>query len=196
MEEPDLKFIIGMKHVDEPLDIWALSRGDVQAFEALFRTYYPRVRSFLYSLTNDEDASDDLAQDTFVRLWTYRESLREVTNLNAYIYRTTKNVLFGYIEERQRTASLVSLDDTFTEPSIDEVEAIVYEHELEEALRMAVDAMPAQRRQVYRMSREQGMRLQEIAEALGISKRTVEAHLSTALNTLRRVALAMKSFLL
>ena len=54
----------------------------------------------------------------------------------------------------------------------------------------------AKRGRGYRMSREQGMRLQEIAEALGISKRTVEAHLSTALNTLRRVALAMKSFLL
>ena len=54
---------ISMKQVDEPIDVVALSQGSVKAFDTLFMSYYPRVKSFLYGLTGDGEAAEDLAQD-------------------------------------------------------------------------------------------------------------------------------------
>lgn len=184
-----------MKHyINDMIDLEALSKGSIAAFDSLFIAYYPRVKNFIFSLTNDMMVSEDLAQDTFVHLWTSRILLGNVENLNAYIYRTAKHVLFDYLD-RKKNISTVGLEDAFTAPTIDEVEDIVFGHELEELITKAVEAMPEQRQRVFQMSRYQGLSHEEIAGKLGISKRTVEAHLSMALATLRKIAISLKSIL-
>jgi len=178
-----------MKPADNTIiDIIALSQGSVKAFDTLFLVYYPRVKTFLYGMTGNAEVAEDLAQDTFVHLWSSR------TSLNAYIYQSTKHTLYDYWN-RTRNIQIIGLEDAFATPSLDEVEDLVFSHELEELIDKAVDTMPEQRKRVFCMSRKQGMSNDEIANQLGISKRTVETHLTAALAILRKIAESLKILL-
>lgn len=90
---------------------------------------------------------------------------------------------------------LTDIEGALEVPSTEEIEKVVYSHELEELLEKAIANMPLQRRQVFCMSRKQGLCAEEISEKLGISKRTVETHLFLALATLRKVIAAFVFFL-
>ena len=81
----------------------------------------------------------------------------------------------------------IGLEDAFATPSLDEVEDLVFSHELEELMDKAVDTMPEQRKRVFCMSRKQGMSNDEIAASLCINKRTVENHLTQALADIRKL---------
>ena len=96
---------------------------------------------------------------------------------------------------RNRNIQIIGLEDAFATPSLDEVEDLVFSHELEELINKAVDTMPEQRKRVFCMSRKQGMSNDEIANQLGISKRTVETHLTAALTMLRKIAESLKILL-
>ena len=57
---------------ESTIDLIALSKGNTQAFDCLFLLYYPKVRTFIYSILDNEEEAEDLAQDTFIKLWTAR----------------------------------------------------------------------------------------------------------------------------
>lgn len=168
------------------IDIVSLGKGDVSEFDKLFTMYYPKVKSFLFSMLADSEEAEDLAQDVFIRLWQSKELLMDVTNLNAYIYQTVKHVLYSSIEKKKGISN-TDIENAYDLPSAEEVENIIYSHELETIISKTIEQMPPQRRQVFCMSRKQGLSIDEISKRLGISKRTVEAHISTALSTLRKV---------
>lgn len=183
-----------MKALYNEIDLVALSEGNIRAFDKLFISFYPKVKSFLISMLNDENEAEDLAQDAFVRLWQNKANLRNVQNLNAYIYQIVKHVLYSYLEKR-KDVLMIKIEGVADVPSIDEVETLVYTHELEELLDKVINNMPPQRRQIFYMSRKQGLSIDEISKKLGISKRTVETHISLALNSLRKVIAALFIFL-
>ena len=169
-------------------DISAFSQGDTKAFEKLFLLYYPRVKVFVDSILNDADTAEDLAQDTFVQLWRYRAGMAGAANPNAYIYQTAKHILFAHI---RRQMPACSLDSAADRALAEETEAAVLGHELEQLMECAISRMPPQRRQVFCMSRKEGLSNDEISRRLNISKRTVETHISAALATLRKVTTAL-----
>ena len=158
------------------IDILALSKGSVKDFDLLFTTYYPKVKSFLLSMLADEDEAEDLAQDAFMRLWQRKELLSGVKNLNAYIYQTVKHILYSSLE-RKKGIYNIDIEGAFDLPNLEEIEEIVYGHELESIIEKAIDDMPSQRKQVFCMSRKQGLDTEEISQRLGISRRTVETHI-------------------
>ena len=179
-----------MKKLDNQINLYALSMGDVKAFDKLFISFYPKVKSFLFSLLDNEDEAEDLAQDVFIRLWQNRKLLRNVQNLNAYIYQTVKHIFYSYLDKRKDIFS-TEIDSVFDTLSTDDIEALVYCHELENILNKVIDNMPPQRKQIFCMSRRQGMSIEEISKKLGISKRTVETHISLALRSLRNVMMTI-----
>ena len=181
--------------MDEQVDLKALSEGSVKDFDTLFRLYYPKAKVFLASILGNDEEAEDLAQDTFVRLWQRREGLVMVHNLNAYIYQIVKNILFTHLEKQKRYAS-VSLDDTHDIMTTEDVEKIVFAKELEKIINVTIEQMPPQRKRVFCMSRREGHSIEEISKELGISKRTVETHISAALVTLRKVIMSLICLLL
>lgn len=175
------------------IDLIALSKGNTQAFDCVFFLYYPKVKTFIYSLLDNEEEAEDLAQDTFIKLWTARTQLSQVQNINAYIYQTAKHVLYTFLDKKTNTHT-VGIDSVQDTPSLEQVEEIVYSHELESLINRAIDNMPPQRKQIFCMSRKQGISNEEISQRLNISKRTVETHISIALATLRKVTSALMLF--
>ncbi len=169
-----------------------IAAGDTEAFKTLFEMFYPKVKVFLVKLLKDDKASEDIAQDIFVKLWSMGPSLPEISSFNAYLYRMTKNAAINYLRDRKPSVDiselLIMCDG--------DIEQEYYRKEKELLVRLAVEQMPSQRKRIFTMSRYQGMTNDEIAKSLGLSKHTVENHLTLALKELREIVVAFVLFFL
>ena len=159
-----------------------LAAGDGQAFHALFDRYYPRTVRFLQDFTHDRDTAEDLAQELFVKLWMHRDMLPGVRSLNAYIYRMARNAAINSLRNRGRNIPLTAAP-AVSDPVLSEEEYYMREKEL--LIELTVAQLPDKCRQVFRMSRMEGLDNEEIARRLAIAKKTVENHLNIALKRIR-----------
>lgn len=164
--------------------ICALSQGNMQAFDALFNKYYPRMKRFLCGFVESEEEAEDLSQDIFVRLWQNHAALADIENFNAYLYRVAKNTVYTYLEKSLKT-EVASINTVSEIPEAEDLEEILFAKELEDIVDLTVEQMPQQRKNIFILSRKQGLSNQEIADRLSISKRTVETHISAALSVIR-----------
>lgn len=165
--------------------IEALRNGNHKAFEELFIAYFKRVKLFICGIIKSEADAEELAQDVFVKLWTNREAINIEKPIGAYLYTIAKNSTLNFLKHKVIEQSYI---ENF--PSFDEVatpEDHFFAREISLLIEMRVNEMPAQRRRIYILSREKGVSNSDIAEQLGISKKTVENQLSLALQDLRKV---------
>lgn len=156
----------------------------MQAFDALFNKYYPRMKRFLCGFVESEEEAEDLSQDIFVRLWQNHAALADIENFNAYLYRVAKNTVYTYLEKSLKT-EVASINTVSEIPEAEDLEEILFAKELEDIVDLTVEQMPQQRKNIFILSRKQGLSNQEIADRLSISKRTVETHISAALSVIR-----------
>ncbi|MCD7978206.1 MAG: RNA polymerase sigma-70 factor [Tannerellaceae bacterium] len=177
-------------YTDEEL-LKALSHDDLQAFDRLFRNYFPKLKRFLAGFSGNETMAEDLAQDVFVKLWQNRTSLSHIRNLNAYLYTMARNALYNQLELSYYSHTL-SEEHIPEIPTLESLEELLFADELEEIIRHTVEHMPPQRKMIFNLSRVEGLKNEEIATRLQIGKRTVETHISAALKELRK-ALAIFS---
>lgn len=171
--------------IDDRLLLKALKKGDMRAFDTIFEKYFPKMKQFLCGFLDSEAEAEDLSQDIFVKLWQNRSVLEGIENLNAYFYRIAKNTVYSYFE---RTLREETLGCTLPEaPASESLEEALFARELENLIGLAVEQMPPQRKAIFIMSRKEGLCNQEIADRMNISKRTVETHISAALNDIRKI---------
>ena len=127
-------------------------------FEAIFRTMFPKVRSFALKLLRSEVEAEDIAQDVFVKLWNSFELQDDVSISSAYIYTITKNKIFDFM--KHRAVELNYIRNTFAEGTKgidieDKIHDSLYAKEIELLVILTVKNMPEQRQKVFRMSRQE-----------------------------------------
>ena len=163
-----------------------LSRGDQRAFQQVFKATYPKVMAFALGFTKDKYHADEIAQNVFISLWTHRERLIQVHNLDAYLFKMAKNAVLNFMAS-QKT---ITIDITAVK-GVTAYEASAQMQLEAQDLRlltdMIVENMAPQRKAVYRMSREEGLTNDEIARRTGLQKKTVENHLNLALGEIRKM---------
>jgi len=164
--------------------ISGLSQGDIESYEILFERYYSKIKGFAKGLTKDECAAEDIVANVFMKLWYNKEKLASLSNLSGYLFSVTKNEVIDHFRARKYlTDYLQSLENDYTEEA--EPEELYDSNKIQEIVDRVVETMPEQRRKIFIMSRMENMSNGEIAEKLNISKRTVEKHISLALDQLR-----------
>lgn len=164
----------------------ALSEGDSGAFEWLFLHYQPKLIAFFTGFVHDDEVARDMAQDIFFSLWTNRVKLSAVRSFSSYLYQMARNALFNYYDH-SLVCEKYDAELLFRPLVTDDTEELLFAQELKGLIDLKVEQMPPQRRQIFRMSRVEGLNNDEIAAHLNISKRTVENHLTAALSDLRRM---------
>lgn len=167
--------------------ILSLSFGhdEKKAFDGIFTRYYPKVKHFILGFCNDEFEAENIAQDIFMKLWIRRGDLASVGHLDSYMFAMARNATLNALKSSlRRKAAGETMADIADSLS---VEDDVCCEELREIIERGIESMPPRQKRVFVMSRIDGMRNDEIAEKLQISKRTVEAHISSALADLRRL---------
>ncbi|UOQ73825.1 RNA polymerase sigma-70 factor [Hymenobacter cellulosilyticus] len=163
-----------------------LRATDAEAFmEVLFREFYRPLGTVIQRVVKDKEATEDLLQDVFLRIWNGRDTLVISTTYRAYLYRAALNAALRYQERGQRQ---VAWDDApaTAEPRVDNALHTLYQQEAEDSVEAALAHLPPQCRTVFTMSRYEEMSYQEIADALEISPKTVENQMGKALRILRQ----------
>jgi len=158
--------------------------GDEQAFQILFRKYYAAMCRFAHQFLKDSELAEETVQDMFVKFWEKRESLNIESSVNHYLFRSVRNHCLNQIQHEKIKKQYAS---KVLESAQREIitEDLFLEVDLVQRIEKSIDSLPPKRREIFRLSREQGMKYKEIAEFLNISVKTVEAQMGLALKHLR-----------
>ena len=161
-----------------------LRAGSRAAFDTIFRTHYGPLVALAERVLRDRSAAEDVVQDIMVELWRRRETLTIETTLKSYLFRATRNRALNAIrhEQVERRAAPYLATDPATPPT---VEQKLHEDDLAAAVQRAVEELPARCREVFELSRVHGLKYAEIASAMNISVKTVEAQMGKALRLVR-----------
>lgn len=162
----------------------ALRAGREDAFETIFRSHYADLVRFGESLLRDRGVAEEVAQDVLLELWKRRETLRVETSLKAYLFRATRNRALNEIRHDNIVAREEANVASMQQP-VEQSDRHTLDAEIDAALREAIATLPPRCREVFQLSRQQGLTYAEIAAALEISVKTVEAQMGKALRVLR-----------
>jgi len=158
--------------------------GDERAFDSVFRTHYAHLVRVAESMLRESALAEEIAQEVMLELWRRRESLELEQTFAAYLIRSTRNRALNHIRHQRvvaREAAAAAIEPQASRSAEEELLGV----ELQQAVREAIDALPEKSREVFRLSREQGLKYAEIASVLEISVKTVEKRMGQALSELR-----------
>ncbi len=165
-----------------------IRRGNNQAFEYLFKIYYPRLYGYAIRFVEDEETARDIIQECFLHFWEKRELLAAVS-VTSLLFAMVRNGCLNYLKhlsvvEKHRIEYLATIDGEerlyYTDFSLDAEYKLLYD-ELQEQIGVVIGTLPERCREVFLLSRFEGLKNKEIAERLQISVTAVEAHISKAL---------------
>jgi RNA polymerase sigma-70 factor (ECF subfamily) len=162
-----------------------LVAGREDSYNTLFNEYYMVLTVFAKTYLGEMDLAREIVQDMFVRLYESRHLLENVDSLKSYLYRSVRNSCLNFLKSSKihhKHKERIRLEQSDAEYDILEE---IQESELEQRIFQVVSTLPGRCRQIFRMSRVEGLKNDEIAQQLSISKRTVETQISRALKTLR-----------
>jgi len=171
----------------------ALRSGNHKAFESVFIAYYDRIRVFIFGYIKSESDAEELAEDLFVNLWINRETIDTTKSFNSYLHTIARNTAINFLKKKHLHTAY--LNDTIISEHSSTSEEDIIAKELGLLIDNVVDEMPEQRKQIYILSRNEGLSNSEIADQLNTTKRNVESQLSLALKDIRK-AISTFSFTL
>jgi len=160
-------------------------KGDLKAFENLFKSFYPELCNYAYQFSRDKDTAEEIVQDLFYKLWEKKETIMIRSSIRSYLYRSVYNNAMMLIREKNIRKTTNALpEDSQMYPGYKPDEQLET-GELDRLVESTLLAMPKKVRMIFEMSRFEGLKYKEIADKLLISIKTVEANMGKALKLFR-----------
>jgi RNA polymerase sigma-70 factor (family 1) len=164
--------------------IKSLKKGDEFGYTHLIKTYHHKLCVYALSLTNNDDSAEDIVQNVFMSIWRNRGKLKEEFVLKSYLYKSVYN---EFIDQYRKQKTVVTLEKKY----IDALTYIVEEEDekslerLMKIVKKEIENLPPKCKQIFLLSKEEGLTNIEIAEHLNVSIKSVEAHITKAFKILR-----------
>lgn len=177
-----------MKKEDQICDfelITLIKQGDESAFRVLFDSYSSKLFYFSLKFLKEKEASQEIVQEVFLSLWMNRAKLDPQYPIAPYLYVITRRLTLNSLRQIANSQSAMERMWFNLQLTSNETEEQVLLEDLERFTEQVLIKLPKQQQLIYRMSRQQELSYDEIAEELNISRNTVKNHLATALKTVR-----------
>lgn len=162
-----------------------IKKGDKNAFESVFKTYYSQLCAYANKFVTDIDDSEEIVQEIFFQVWQKREDLNILISLKSYLFRSVHNSCLNFIKHK-------NIQQKHVEHSLYEQTNQSYKFpdtietsELQNKIRIAIDKLPAERKKIFLMIRFDNLKYLEVAAKLSISVKTVENQMGSALKFMR-----------
>ncbi|WP_111307477.1 RNA polymerase sigma factor [Confluentibacter sediminis] len=170
----------------EDLDlIQKIKTDDSDAFDVLFKTYYKDLVRYIRSLNNDLALSEDIVQQVFVNLWINRSTITIKNSVRGYLFSASYTTYIDYYRKTRRQLDLLeNFKSEIIRDHISENKDLL-EHKIKR-LRMVIDTLPPICKKVLELNKFEGLKYDEIANELNISKKTVESHMRLAFKKIRQ----------
>jgi RNA polymerase sigma-70 factor (family 1) len=173
------------QHTDSELfDL--ISQGDKLAFRQVFDLYKTKLYFFVLHIVNNEAESEELVQDIFLRLWVSRQALSGISKPDSYLFVVAKNRSLDHIQQAAKEREMKNVLTRTMEFGENTTEEDIYLNESKRLIEAAISKLPQQQARVFRLSKEQGLKRFEIAQALNISENTVKNHLGEAIRFIKK----------
>lgn len=155
---------------------------DSAQYKNVFDLHYEALYGYACSILKEETYLDDILQNIFIKLWQARDSIKAET-VKAYLYTSVRNECLNYLKHKGVQSNYARATMAMAGDSVHNIDA--EGKELQEKIQLLTSQLPEKCAEVFYMSRQLGLSYREVAEALGISVKTVENQVSKALKFLR-----------
>ncbi len=171
---------------DEELFIFnRMVEGDKDAFRFFFERYYPDLCNLVNLYLHDPMMSEEVVQDIFIYLWEKKEKIKIESSVKLYLLRASKNRSLNYIRDQRAKLDIHQHLAEFNGNTAEMPDKVMDTNQLREVIDTAINSLPDRCREVYILGKEKSLSYKEISDELGISVKTVEVQMGTALKKLR-----------
>lgn len=162
-----------------------LSKNQESTLEELYNYYYPRLYEFSRSFLKTEESIDDILQEVFIRIWQNRRKIKDPASFNAFIFTITRNLLLNEIRSRLNHQNLKEeIRKLSIAREYDGSNPTQYK-DLKSRVEEIVGELPERQKEIFILSRTEGLSHKEIAGKLQITTKTVEYHISLAIKSIK-----------
>ena len=162
-----------------------IAAGDEAAFKTVYERYYQKVYAYALQILKEEALAEDVLNEVFLKLWR-REHTAKIEQLDAYLRVLTRNHTLNLLRKQrvaQQTTQVLSQQKEALHP---DPEALYLFKETQQLLGEAISKLPPQQKLVYQLCQEEGLKYEEAAKLMSVSKLTVKTHMQLALRFLRK----------
>jgi len=177
-------------HPNDEILLAKIGKGDKTAFSVLYNRYRHKVYAYAVRVVKSNELAEDILHEVFLKLW-LNESAAAIMNLNAYLQVAAKNLALNVLR-KQKLEELYKqhVKNDERDYIADTTAEHIHGRETARLIDTAKSLLPPQQRMVYELCKEKGMKYEEVADQLSISKLTVKTHMQLALRSLKAYLMA------
>jgi RNA polymerase sigma-70 factor (ECF subfamily) len=178
--------------LQEKLLIRELQRGNAKAFELLYQQYHARLYNFCMSIIRNKQDAEGMVQEVFIAVWENRERLDENKSFSGFVFSIAKNKTLNRI--KQNLSRKVYLEYMQTEnQDPDDIASDFESRELIEFLHKTIQELPEKSKEIFLLSRNEGLTYKQIASKLDISENVVDHEIRKSLKYIREKLVDFRS---
>lgn len=162
-----------------------LRNNEVQAFDSLFHKYSEKLYRFSFSLLKNEEDSKEVVQEVFFRIWNKRFDMDSTKSFKSLLFTISYNLIIDQLRLRLKDQNYRKFLRDYFDRQVIKTDSNIDFETLSQQVDTAVEELPGKRKQIYKLSRENGYSNKEIARELGISVKTVETQINLSLRHIK-----------
>lgn len=164
----------------------SLQKGDIKAFDRLFENYARRLLYFARGYLKSKEDAEDLVQEVFIKIWEKRKEIKEYYSFQSFIFTITYNAIKKYFRTKNTEQKYLKIFQEDFNESVDSTKLEIEYNEISQQVISAIEKLPPRRKEIFKLSREQGLPHKEIARIMEISPKTVENQIREAIKQIKK----------